>query len=241
MNSIIFKYLNWERIRSIGEMQILTKASYIALIIVPIIAGLWPTVRITLNYYNKMSKEASGILDSAHQNIKKDIVAIQKISSEITSEHISVKLNRIAETLELKGKVLAEQVEYFSKKFAPKTLDIPTMPIVWVFAFFASLLIVLGHACYQAFAPDLVKKYTRFEFIDKTRSASIETGNSSEEHLKHAEDEANKRYDFNSLKGVFAQKLYSGLLYGLGLFCIGVVIFYQVKAIINAATIYEIP
>jgi hypothetical protein len=37
--------VNWRLIRSLGELQILTRISYGMLIIVPLLATLWPGVR----------------------------------------------------------------------------------------------------------------------------------------------------------------------------------------------------
>ena len=48
-----YKRINsWRWIRGIGNLTVLTRASYIALLIVPLIAGMWPAVRGAINKYN---------------------------------------------------------------------------------------------------------------------------------------------------------------------------------------------
>ncbi len=40
----------WVKARALGELHILTRASYIALIVVPIIAGIWPALHLHIGH-----------------------------------------------------------------------------------------------------------------------------------------------------------------------------------------------
>ena len=48
----ISNLLNWRLVRNLGELQILTKISYVTLAVVPVLATLWPGVRYLVNYAN---------------------------------------------------------------------------------------------------------------------------------------------------------------------------------------------
>lgn len=50
----------WEGIRLIGELRVLTLASYFAVIIVPIIAGAWLTIEKTLDLYPNIESQVDG-------------------------------------------------------------------------------------------------------------------------------------------------------------------------------------
>ncbi len=231
------RLLNWEKIRAFGELQILTKASYIALILVPIIAGLWPSVRVAINHYNKAATEASIILEQAHSSLDSQIDNIRTISRHIDENAGSYKLavSKFTDSVEKQSDKLELQVSKFMNEFSPEHLDTPRLPVVWLYAFFGSLLVVIGHTFYQASAPDIVKKYTKMEFMDKAREESIKAGNTTKIDLEKATQDALKRYEYVSEEGFLAVKMYAALFYLAGLICIGIVIFHQVLAVMKAA------
>jgi len=45
-------FISWRKIRGLGELQILTKASYIMIIVVPVLVAFWPGVQRTVSFYN---------------------------------------------------------------------------------------------------------------------------------------------------------------------------------------------
>src|SRR5262249_45317998 len=59
------RYRNWRLVRSLGELQILTRASYVMLIVVPLLAGMWPAVRLVVNQHNKALTDAAALFDRA--------------------------------------------------------------------------------------------------------------------------------------------------------------------------------
>ena len=54
----IARLLDWRNVRGLGELQVLTRASYVMLILVPLLAGLWPGVRLVINRYNQAVTDA---------------------------------------------------------------------------------------------------------------------------------------------------------------------------------------
>jgi hypothetical protein len=88
----LIRWLDWQRVRSLGELQILTRASYAMLAIVPILAGVWNVLP------------------------------------------------------------LGEPRSHY-------------LPHSWVFAFFAALAVTFGQILYQVWAPELVRRSTRDQFV----------------------------------------------------------------------------
>jgi hypothetical protein len=46
--------VNWQVIRTIGELQVLTKMSYATLVIVPTLATLWPGMKSSIEAFNQI-------------------------------------------------------------------------------------------------------------------------------------------------------------------------------------------
>src|ERR1700730_652602 len=65
MRLMLAQVFSWRLVRTLGELQVLTKASYAMLIIVPLLAGLWPAVRLIVNQYDKSATEAAEIFERA--------------------------------------------------------------------------------------------------------------------------------------------------------------------------------
>ena len=59
----------WALIRFIGELKILSRISYAALVLVPILAVIWPNARILLNQYNKRLNNTVSIIENMSTNI----------------------------------------------------------------------------------------------------------------------------------------------------------------------------
>ena len=231
------RLISWEKIRSLGELQILTKASYIALILVPIMAGLWPSVRVAINHYNKAAKEASYILEVAQTNLNTEIENIRMVSSEIKelSAPLSKNISDFATNFETITEQLNTQVNSFMNEFNPEELDTPRLPTVWVFAFFGSLLVVIGHTIYQASAPDIIKNYTKMALMDKAREDAIKAGYTKRVDIVDATTKAKERYEYVSTSGLLIVKVYAGMFYLFGLSCIIMVVLCQIEAVLAAS------
>src|SRR5262249_19956250 len=74
---------NWRIVRSIAQLQILTRASYVMLLLVPILAGLWPTVRLIVNQHNKHIAEASSTFDRTSKDFSENW---KRIAAEIAQK-----------------------------------------------------------------------------------------------------------------------------------------------------------
>lgn len=159
--------LNWRLVRSLASLKLLTKASYIMLLIVPFLAAMWPGVRATVNQYNKMAKSSNAIvlkakadLDSAQVLVEakiEELKSMTKASPDFTNEMI-----RRADARNREIKVMLEE---HRDEFLQKTFDQPKLPKILAMAFFAALSIGLGHLCYELTAPEQIKNRSFEEFI----------------------------------------------------------------------------
>ena len=134
--------MNWERVRALGELQILTRASYATLIVVPVLAALWPAVRIAANRYN-------------------ETLAAQRREIDVATERLQ------AATVQAPGDVgridvileqMQTQIIRIREDYGLPPIEDAALPDVWVYAFFAALAVVFGHTVYQISAPAMVRQ-----------------------------------------------------------------------------------
>lgn len=163
----------WNRIRTLGELQILTRASYVMLIFVPLLAGVWPAVGEGINRYNTSVIESKAALDSASQRL-------EFVASTLTNESdVSLPVGEIFDGLN-------KRLDNIDEEYSLKTIDNTRLPYVWALSFLASLAVAIGHLIYQAFAPALVKRTTVREYMnDEVRRFSDAPSAGSLERARH--------------------------------------------------------
>jgi hypothetical protein len=152
--SVFLRYINWRLVRSLGELQILTRASYITLILVPILAGVWPAVRLIVNQPSKEVTEAATILDRASARF-----------SEVLSSPSSVAQKEQVGSLHAAGDEFRRQVNQNRMDYEKRAIETPRMPAALAIGFIAALVVVLAHLVYQMSAPPTVRRTTLNEYI----------------------------------------------------------------------------
>ncbi|EJC7104872.1 hypothetical protein MZJ31_004528 [Vibrio parahaemolyticus] len=152
----------WIKIRTFGELQILTRASYFMMLLVPILAGIWPAVRVGINKYNAAITDSKAALDSASERI--EYIVLSASDTGKSSEQISQILHSLQNNIDL-------IIQDYSLQVIEKT----GLPSVWAFAFLASLAITIGHLIYQATAPALIQNYTFRDYISEEVKRFVET------------------------------------------------------------------
>lgn len=163
--SIFRRFANWRLVRLIAELQILTRVSYVMLIVVPMLAALWPTVRIIVNQHGKAVADAAAVFEkSATQfNLVEQLLGArlrehgQSISTAQSTD-ILAKLDSVAGELK-------DQVARYKTDYADRSIESPILPRTFAAAFFAALAAVLGHTLYQMRAPEFVRKMTLDQFV----------------------------------------------------------------------------
>jgi hypothetical protein len=201
--------LNWEAIRNFAELQILTRASYVALMVIPIVAGCWSSIRVILSHYDRNAWMAPQSLGT--------------ITSELSTMPATRQLlptDAAASSVPGRSRVIQER------------LPIP-LPKVWVFGYLSALFLVVGHSIYQTLAPEAVKANRRIEYITVQRDLRTRQRGTPEDTQATA-DEANHVYTQYSLHGHWGFRAASLLFYVLSLCCVTLVIGLQFIAVFKA-------
>jgi len=144
--------IDWGLVRNFGELQILSRASYLMLILVPLLAGLWPTVTTLVNQHNQTLNHATDRFELASQKIllykaelpdTKIIDPFRKTLDSVNNELIHVK-----------------------KSVENQSIKTKSLPSVWALSFLASLLAVIAQVIYQLAAPAIVRNSSMREYIN---------------------------------------------------------------------------
>ena len=143
----------WSTIRSLGELQVLTRASYIMLIVVPLLAGLWPGVTVVVNRYNDSVQSATQRLEIASDKL--DIY----VSTNLGATQEGVAIGDIITSLR-------EDIRGIQNSIENVSIESDTMPDVWVWVFLSSLTAILAHTLYQIGAPPIIQQASVREYIN---------------------------------------------------------------------------
>ncbi|MFD2112834.1 hypothetical protein, partial [Thiorhodococcus fuscus] len=163
-------FLNWRAIRALGERQILTKASYIALFIVPLLAATWPAVSAISIQPDQGLADAVAKIENINETLVDSLDAFSR--SAVGSCFSDVALEKGKKEVlilvdDLQNSCASLLWEFNSWKFDLQKQTNQEMFLPWTFAaaFFAALAVVLAHLIYQSCAPDAVKRRTLEEFV----------------------------------------------------------------------------
>lgn len=141
--------LSWATVRVFGELQILNRASFAMLIVVPVLSALWPNVQVLINQYN--------------ESLRIMITHLELLNSEIvaTDEPLAVQ-----ETIAEVARQISETINPIRERVSESATLKQNLPTVWVVAFFSSLSAVLAQVIYQSQSPPMVKSFGLREFVD---------------------------------------------------------------------------
>ena len=142
----------WKFVRTLGELQILTRASYVSLIVIPLVAGIWPAVRVAVNRYNDVVTDSIEAFDNA-------ATKLENAAAELDESQPTRPVGTIISDL-------AQRISAVKQQYAPKTLKEPHLPKVWGCAFCAAVLVIAGNLLYQAVAPSAIKQNSIREYAE---------------------------------------------------------------------------
>jgi hypothetical protein len=154
--------LSWLGVRTTGNLQILTRASYYSLFVVPIIAGIWPFIRNTLNRYNESVQTAAKKAISAAETLEAKLEQLKRAGEPVSlmQSLADGELRSVSEDL----REISENYTYL--------INDTNMPTSLAFAFFAALLVATGHLLYQVFCPEQVKIANLDEYVSQQITAA---------------------------------------------------------------------
>lgn len=150
----IFLYylVTWGRVRVFGRLQVLTKASYTTLLVVPILASVWPQARNMFFWQN-------GGLETLLGQLQLEANRLAVSAAETGTENNYIDLVEATDRALLSLSQIAESSSF------PPTLTL---------AFFSALFVALGHLIYQALAPSIVQQFDEDEFVDARVSSYVQ-------------------------------------------------------------------
>jgi len=162
------RYANWRIVRSLGELQILTRISYVMLVAVPLMAATWPAIRSVVNDYNRLYDNYAEKLNTAAQSYRKAEESFRELLAPTKSYTIDVSGEGHSVSLSGLMKATSAQIEHdlslLKTEEVQKNSPTVSLPWSWAAAFFAALFIVVGHTLYQMSAPEDVRRYTLIQF-----------------------------------------------------------------------------
>jgi len=164
-------------VRGVGELQILTRASYVMLALVPLLAGAWPSVRVIINRHNEMLVATTNDFAAAAKKLNDRVNAMAATAerptaplADVTGEAVRAVNGAVASLASEVSSLSAKVTEALATLRRQATLS-PWLPSSWALAFFAALAVVFGHALYQSQAPDVVKRNTLIGYRRERRDA----------------------------------------------------------------------
>jgi len=168
----------WSYLRVFGELKILTKASYLFLVLIPILAGIWPAIRMGINNYNQAITQSKQALDFASNRLETAAKSFEDKHGEAVTE-ILYDLN--------------EKIEFIVSNYSLPIIKKTGLPLVWVLSYFAALFVTVGHLIYQAAAPIEVKNWAQGDYVEKEANYFVNAPSS--ERLSRAKENVKKDFE----------------------------------------------
>lgn len=181
--------LNWRLVRALGELQILTRASYILLVLVPLLAAVWPAVQMVVNSEGRAVERAAQVLRGTATEIDRAILRARQTVTPLPPTTPSQGATEPALPADVLKRVedaaakIEKAAERQARDLEERILADPKLPWTLAAAFFAALFVVAGHLLYQLYAPEPVRLYSWDTFVASRK----------EEYAKHPTDDAIER------------------------------------------------
>jgi hypothetical protein len=147
--------IGWKAVRGLGEIAILNRVSIVALLLVPVLAAVWPAVQYAAGAYHDGVRETQMSLDKATEQAR-DAVAALPDRFEGQKEQLAV----VIMSAEDATKRWSQRVDRFVS-------ESPHLSVTLALAFFAAAGVTLGQLTYQVWAPEALRTSSVDVFIDE--------------------------------------------------------------------------
>lgn len=154
--------INWDTVRSLATLKILTKASYSAFVIVPLVAAIWPIFEILLKY------PLNAVAD-----LRRKLTDIRKYLEVILGQE-----NIVIEDRDLAGILI--DLEYYAGELYENLSSISQFPSISVSILLLSFFVIIGHLIFQIWCPYVVAKYNLRSFIQEEVAAYLDSKNEAQ-------------------------------------------------------------
>lgn len=168
----------WTGVRRLASFHLLTRASYAALLAVPLLASLWPAVRILVNQHNRGVTEASQLLSVSAARLENAVLDVRTVVSHLDSLEIpgSAGASTAIEELAEAARTTVERLRRYSADYSERTIDTPQLPWTLAATFLAALAVATGQFVFQIFCPDAVQEDDEDQFVEKRRKDVAASG-----------------------------------------------------------------
>jgi hypothetical protein len=150
--------VNWQLVRNFGKLTVLTKASYLALVAIPLLAGMWVPLRRGILWINGALADTNASLNNVRERLEE--------ASPVVPAEVFATLERVGDLLSL-------------------TLH-ETMPLSWLLAFMAALAVAVAHFVYEVRAPQLIRDTSEEVLVERAYERNRIDGEITYERLREA-------------------------------------------------------
>jgi hypothetical protein len=157
---------NLRAVRAIAQLQILTRVSYVILVVVPLLAATWPTVRWFINRHNDAA-------ESAVERTRDARVALEAAMTDPSPSALRSPRLDSALAVVLRSATAAESVSVDYAATRRLSADLPWTLAV---AFFAALFVALAHLAYQTLSPETIRVHSMETFTAERADTFAERG-----------------------------------------------------------------
>lgn len=178
----------WLHVRTYANLAILWRASYVMLVVIPLISALWPAVRAGVNEYNLMATRVADRIDIL-------VNALETQRNALEAARASAEESSSIVTLTARLGQLEASVSRLLQDIPPDTIVSPVLPWSWSVSYFAALCVAIGQLVYQARANYRLREMSIEQYVSARVSAFRE--NPSADKVTEA-DEMRRRV-FNLL------------------------------------------
>lgn len=151
----------WSKVKTFGELKILTKASYLMILLVPILAGLWTNIAVFIEKINIDIKESKVDIQNVRLQMQEYIVYLENDSTLIKESYVRELNNNLQE--------INTQIEERTNILQKNKDDLKKLPFIWVVSFLSSIIILFAHLIYEIFAESLIKKNSKRDYQIKLK------------------------------------------------------------------------
>lgn len=146
--------LDWRLVRGLGQLHILNRASLILVIIVPILADIWPTVRHTMAWYDGTLTQIQESLGQIVNHLpERRLRASSDGSNASTSSEYGITQG------------VRDELHRLTIHIEDLRLQASHLPTSLALLFFASLAVLLGRTIFQLRCPDTVREFQLDDYV----------------------------------------------------------------------------
>ncbi len=178
--------VSWQRVRALGQLQILNRVSLFALIAVPVLVACWPAVRALAGAYHRGVAESHAAMDRLLLQMER-AASIAPMTDEARRRVLEVTEDASATSTE------------WQERLAEIVSESPYIGPTLAFVFFAAVCVTLGQLIYQVWAAEDVRKYDRDEFVDRVlrryTEKATDRGDGLRRSIEHLEVIAKRQPD----------------------------------------------